>query len=146
MIQQLNHQRSENKFWAVVCCHDDQRLRFPCPTLQTYSEYFSDRPLERLIGANIKAKKLNDDALGRCLDELYELYELYEHGVSSFYQDIGEKVVDHLGLECRSTHLDSASFHYDGTEKLCQMTMILTILKSEKATFDIIDQNLIRWC
>lgn len=57
-----------------------------------YSEYFSDKPLDRLIGPNIKASDINDDALGRCLDALYE------HGVSSIYQSIGEKVVNHLGL------------------------------------------------
>ena len=88
-------------------------LGFTGRTLHMYSEYFSDKPLDRLIGPNIEAKEINDDALGRCLDALYE------HGVSSLYQDIGEKVVSHLGLECKSTHLDSTSIHYDGIEKLC---------------------------
>jgi transposase len=78
-----------------------------------YSEYFSDKPLDRLIGADIEAKEINDDALGRYLDALYE------HSVSSLYQNIGEKVVQHLGLTCHSTRLDSTSIHYDGVEKLC---------------------------
>jgi len=40
-----------------------------------YPEYFADRPVERLIG-----KGVNDDALGRCLDQLYEtgVSELFE--------------------------------------------------------------------
>jgi transposase len=46
--------------------------------------------------------------LGRCLDALYDA------GVSVLYQQIAEKVVDHLKLPCEFTHLDSTSFHYDG--------------------------------
>jgi len=56
--------------------------------------------------------QINDDALGRCLDALYE------KGVSCLYQTIGEAVVRHLDLPCDSVHLDSTSFHYDGQEKL----------------------------
>lgn len=87
-------------------------LGFTGRTLHMYSEYFSDKPLDRLIAPEVKAEYINDDALGRCLDALYE------HGVSSLYQDIGEAVVKHLELPCNSVHLDSTSFHYDGTEKL----------------------------
>jgi hypothetical protein len=57
-------------------------------------DYFSDKPVERLIGAGIKAEHINDDALGRLLDKLYEL------GVSELYQGLFEKVVSHLGLPC----------------------------------------------
>jgi transposase len=39
---------------------------------------------------------------------------LYDKGVSSLYQGIGERVVNHLGLDCQAVHLDSTSFHYDG--------------------------------
>ena len=34
--------------------------------------------------------------------------------VSDLYQDLSEKVVLHLGLPCKSVHLDSTSFHVDG--------------------------------
>jgi len=87
-------------------------LGFTGRTLHMYSEYFDSKPLERLLGEGIVADDLNDDALGRCLDALYE------KGVSSLYQGIGESVVQHLGLSCHSVHLDSTSFHYDGREKL----------------------------
>lgn len=83
-------------------------LGFTGRTLHMYSEYFKDKPLERLIGEGVKAEQINDDALGRCLDKLYEF------GVSSLYQDLGETVVSHLGLGGESLHLDSTSFHYDG--------------------------------
>lgn len=83
-------------------------LGFVGRTLHMYPEYFADKPVERLIGSGIKAEQINDDALGRCLDKLYET------GVSSIYQALGERTVSYLGLNVESTHLDSTSFHVDG--------------------------------
>ncbi len=83
-------------------------LGFVSRTLHMYPAYFADKPIERLLGAGIKAEHINDDVLGRCLDKLYE------HGVSDLYQNLSEKVVLHLGLPCKSVHLDSTSFHVDG--------------------------------
>jgi hypothetical protein len=76
-----------------------------------YSEFFDDKPVSRLIGEGIDASHINDDALGRCLDALYDV------GVCGLYQQIAEKVVDHLKLPCEFTHLDSTSFHYEGFNK-----------------------------
>lgn len=83
-------------------------LGFTGRPLHMYSEYFESKPLERLLGEGISADDINDDALGRCLDALYD------KGVSSLYQGIGERVVNHLGLDCQAVHLDSSCFHYDG--------------------------------
>ena len=83
-------------------------LGFVSRTLHMIPAYFSDKPVERLIGEGISAKHINDDVLGRCLDKLYE------HGVSSLYQDLAERVITHLNLPCDLVHLDSTSFHVDG--------------------------------
>lgn len=83
-------------------------LGFVSRTLHMYPDYFADKPVERLLGTGIKSEHINDDALGRCLDKLYE------YGVSNLYQDLAEKVILHLGLPCQSVHLDSTSFHVDG--------------------------------
>jgi hypothetical protein len=40
--------------------------------LHMYSEFFDDKPVSRLIGEGIDASHINDDALGRCLDALYD--------------------------------------------------------------------------
>jgi transposase len=40
--------------------------------LHMYSEYFESKPLERLHGEGIAAADINDDAIGRCLDKLYD--------------------------------------------------------------------------
>lgn len=95
-------------FGQLVLAMVNNGLGFTGRTLHMYSEFFKDKPLERLIGKGINAEQINDDALGRCLDKLYE------YGVSSLYQDLGETVVNHLGLGGESLHLDSSSFHYDG--------------------------------
>jgi transposase len=83
-------------------------LGFNGRTLHMYSEFFDDTPVSRLIGEGVEAAHINDDALGRCLDALYDA------GVCGLYQKVAEKVVDHLKLPGEFTHLDSTSFHYDG--------------------------------
>ena len=83
-------------------------LGFVSRTLHMVPDYFAEKPVERLIGSGIKAEHINDDAIGRCLDKLYE------HDVSSLYQDLAERVVKYLGLPCNLVHLDSTSFHVDG--------------------------------
>ncbi len=83
-------------------------LGFVSRTLHMVPDYFADKPVERLIGTGIQANHINDDALGRCLDKLYE------YGVSPLYQDLAERVVQYLGLPCNLVHLDSTSFHVDG--------------------------------
>jgi transposase len=83
-------------------------LGFVGRTLHMYPEYFRDRPVERLLGKGIKAEYINDDALGRCLDKLYET------GVSDIYQTLSASVVKHLELPCEGINLDSTSIHVDG--------------------------------
>ena len=48
-------------------------LGFVGRTLHMFPQYFEDKPLERLIGEGVEAAHINDDALGRSLDELYQL-------------------------------------------------------------------------
>jgi transposase len=73
-----------------------------------YPEYFADKPVEGFLGEGIKADHINDDALGRCLDQLYEI------GVSGLYQTLSARVIDHLKLPCEGLNLDSTSIHFDG--------------------------------
>jgi transposase len=80
-------------------------------TLHMYPEYFADRPVERLIGKGVKAEHINDDALGRCLDQLYET------GVSELFQGLSARTISHLKLPCEGLNLDSTSIHVDGEYK-----------------------------
>ena len=83
-------------------------LGFVSRTLHVYPEYFRNVPTERLLGKGVLPEHINDDVLGRFLDSLYD------KGVSSLYQALALKVIQYLGLPCRSLNLDATSFHLDG--------------------------------
>lgn len=83
-------------------------LGFVVRTLHMYPEYFKERPAERFLGEGIKAEHINDDALGRCLDALYDA------GVSGTYQTLSASVVELLNLPCEGIDLDSTNIHVDG--------------------------------
>jgi transposase len=87
------------------------RLGFVGGTLHTYPEYFAERSVERLLGKGVKAEHINNDALGRCLNQLYEI------GVSELYQGLSARTTSHLGLHCEGLNLDSTSIHVDGEYK-----------------------------
>ena len=87
-------------------------LGFTGRTLHMYSQYFQDKPLDCLLGEGVRAEHINDDALGRCLDKLFE------HGVSDIYQQLSEAVIDHLELPCEAINVDTTSFHVDGDYKV----------------------------
>jgi len=86
-------------------------LGFTSQTLYLQSEFFSDKPTEKLLGTGILPEHINDAVLGRSLDKFYEF------GVSKLYMGLAEKVVERLGLDISCHHLDSTSFHVDGDYK-----------------------------
>lgn len=83
-------------------------LGYTSQTLYLQSEYFSDKPVDKLLGEGITAEHINDSVLGRSLDKFFD------YGVSDLYMGLADKVVNHLGLTVKSQHLDSTSFHVDG--------------------------------
>lgn len=83
-------------------------LGFVGRTLYLYSEYFEDKPVDLLLNSPVKPDHIDDNVLGRTLDKLFEI------GVSDLYTKIALKAVSELGIEVKSLHLDSTSFHVDG--------------------------------
>lgn len=77
-------------------------------TLYLMPDFFRDKPVERLLGQGITAEQLNDDALGRALDSIFD------YGVESLYSQVAASAMNRLGLLCPEGHLDSTSFHTDG--------------------------------
>ncbi|QEP41784.1 DUF4277 domain-containing protein [Ectothiorhodospiraceae bacterium BW-2] len=63
--------------------------------------FFRDKPVDRLIGEGVTADQINDDALGRALDAVYN------YGIDSLYGQLAVKSVHTLGLtggpECQDT-------------------------------------------
>lgn len=104
-------QQAKNKhltYGECVKCMILNGLGFVGRTLYLYSEYFEDKPTDLLIGPSVKHQHIDDNALGRTLDKLFEV------GVTELYTKIAFAVVKHLGIKVSSLHLDSTSFHVDG--------------------------------
>jgi transposase len=83
-------------------------LRCINQALYLVPRFFQNKPTSRLLAPRVAPKQLNDDALGRALDTLYN------YGVTELYSLIAATAAQRLGLAPRFAHLDSTSFHVDG--------------------------------
>lgn len=84
-------------------------LGFVNQRLYLVSSFFQSKPTERLVGKGIRSEHLNDDTLGRALDDLYE------SGVTPLFGLKSQEATHQLGLkDTRFGHLDITSFHLDG--------------------------------
>lgn len=70
--------------------------------------FFDKKALEQLMGFEVSPQDLNDDALGRTLDALYD------QGVSALFNRVAHQAMQSLGIVPEQLHLDSTSFHVDG--------------------------------
>jgi len=90
-------------------------LGFVQQSLYLTPRFFKNRPTDRLIGEGVEPEHLNDDALGRALDGLYD------YGVTELFRDLSAHAAVRLGLTPRFAHLDATSFlvhgEYDGDEE-----------------------------
>ena len=75
-------------------------MGFVSAPLYLFSEFFESKPTEHLLGAGVKAEHLNDDRLGRALDELYE------YGTSQFFLEASMAAVEKFGVDVSQGHLD----------------------------------------
>jgi transposase len=83
-------------------------LGFINQALYLVPRFFENKPTSRLIAPRVTPAQLNDDALGRALDTLYD------SGVTELYSLIAATAAKRLGLAPTFAHLDSTSFHVDG--------------------------------
>jgi transposase len=83
-------------------------LGFINQALYLVPRFFQNKPTYRLISPRVSPEQLNDDALGRALDTLYD------YGVTELYSLIAATAAKRLGLSPTYMHLDSTSFHVDG--------------------------------
>jgi transposase len=83
-------------------------LGFVGRALYLTPDYLNQKPVDLLIGAEMKAEDFNDDTLDRCLDDLYEA------GVTEVFYRVAAHALQMYGIETRFVHLDSSSFHLHG--------------------------------
>ena len=81
---------------------------FASAPLYLFSEFFESKPVEHLLGAGVEARHLNDDRLGRVLEQLYE------YGTSTFFLQVAQQAVERFGVSGQQLHLDSSSFSVQG--------------------------------
>lgn len=83
-------------------------LGFSERRLYLTSRFFSDKPIELLLGEGIQADFLNDGVIGRAMDQIYD------YGTTELFSKIASNACKSLGLASDYIHLDSTSFHVDG--------------------------------
>jgi transposase len=83
-------------------------LGFVSAPLYLFGKFFEGKATEHLIGAGVRAEHLNDDRLGRVLDQLYL------SGLTQLFVSIALKAAKQLGVATDRVHLDSSSFHVHG--------------------------------
>jgi transposase len=83
-------------------------LGFVSAPLYLFEEFFKGKATEQLLGKGIKPEQLNDDRLGKALDELYAT------GLSDLFLSISLKAAQRFEVKIETAHLDSTSFHVDG--------------------------------
>jgi len=83
-------------------------LGFVSAPLYLFEQFFVGKATEHLIGEGVQPEHLNDDRLGRVLDQLYLA------GLSQVFIRVALQAARRFGVKTRSVHLDSSSFHLHG--------------------------------
>lgn len=83
-------------------------LGFVSAPLYLFEQFFAGKATEHLIGEGVQPEHLNDDRLGRVLDQLFE------SGLTEVFVEVALRAAKRFGVGTKSVHLDSSSFHVDG--------------------------------
>ncbi len=78
-------------------------LGFMDSRLHLYPEFLKEKPIKKLLGEHLEAADFNDDAIGRCLDSIYD------YGPTKFVSDITLQIASQLNLLGKTIHVDSTS-------------------------------------
>jgi transposase len=83
-------------------------LGFSNHRLYMVSDFFQNKPIDRLLGEGIRAGHLNDDTLGKALDEVAE------YGASRLFGEIALKIALEHKLIDNFARIDTTSFSLQG--------------------------------
>jgi len=76
--------------------------------LYLFPKFLSDKPLDRLFNRPVEAKWFNDDASGRCLDEIAA------YGTTKLFTELSLTIGQARGLLGKSTHIDTTTLSLFG--------------------------------
>jgi transposase len=113
LVEEINQQLGQHEREIVSAGHIVKAmilngLGFVTAPLYLFEQFFEGKATEHLIGEGVLSKHLNDDRLGRVLDQLYLT------GLTKLFVSIALKVAVKEGVCVESLHLDSSSFHVHG--------------------------------
>jgi transposase len=83
-------------------------LGFSNRQLYLVPQFFTNKPVEHLLGRGITAEMLNDDCLGRTLDWLYA------HDLTRLFAGIASQARRVFGIKAEQVHVDTTSFSVSG--------------------------------
>ena len=83
-------------------------LGFTSRPLHVFPEFFADKDIPRLLRTGIKSEHLNESALGRSMDKIFD------YGVTELFGHLAANAVATLGLSVNIVNQDITSFHVDG--------------------------------
>ena len=83
-------------------------LGFTNRRLYLTPQFFANKPVEKLLGAGIRAEALTDHTLGQALDEIAA------YGSSALFAQVAFEIALSEGLLHRHAHLDTTSFSVHG--------------------------------
>nr|ADO19023.1 transposase [Nostoc flagelliforme str. Sunitezuoqi] len=86
-------------------------LGFLSAPLYLFEEFFVGKATEYLIGEGVEPSHLNDDRLGRALDQYYQV------GTTKLFTAIAIKAANKFQVEMSSIHLDGSSMYVQGEYK-----------------------------
>jgi transposase len=87
-------------------------LGFTSRALYLMPDYLHNKPVDLLIGPELKAEDFNDDSLGRSLETLFQ------KGVTEVFAKVATRALQVYHIEHRFVHLDSSSFHLHGSYEI----------------------------
>lgn len=86
-------------------------LGFSNRRLYLFPQFFENKPISFLVGKNICSEDLNDDSIGRALDNLFE------YGCTELFCHIASEAVNIEQVNRKFGHLDSTTFSVYGEYK-----------------------------
>ncbi len=83
-------------------------LGFVSQPLYLFEKFFENKAIGHLLGEDINTSHLNDDKIGRVMDELYK------NSLSTIFTVIALDAAEKYKVDKKYSHLDSSSFHLHG--------------------------------
>lgn len=86
-------------------------LGFVSRPLYLFSQFFDDKAIKILLGEDVESDYLNDDKIGRVMDNLYK------YGLNNLFTEVVLSVIKNFQINPKYSHLDATSFHLHGEYK-----------------------------